>query len=331
MGAIGLGIYHLFANWMILGNALGFLSSISKINQANGPWDADPNQLLALRLLYPLVTAFRNTPQSLGNISPMVVAFLPALFMPSIRKSIKVSNELGGLSVISAITLLIWIFSVFTVVEIRYVMFLWIILFMPVAEIISNIFEDNDAVFKNIGAGTVFVLLAFIIFRTVFMSLNTYSPLDRRGNPQCYDFLLCNYLRSINEEASPGDRVLTLSAYRYYLRTDLFACSTTHEEYDILQELSYKNPEGFWAEVYRQGYQYIAYENDYTTRHLEFGLTPAPQNTPGWITLERMDKSPTDLVTAYKVNIVGDVPAAREKYCIKNNGVWLVQEIDNAK
>jgi hypothetical protein len=339
LGAIGLGIYHLFVNWMILGNAFGFLSSISSINQKSGPWDANPNELLILRLLYPLVTAFRNSPQSLGNISPIVVAFLPTLLVSRIRKYVRISNELAGLSIISALTILIWIFSVFTVVEIRYVLFLWIILFLPAAEMVSSTLQDSDIVFKNIQTSTIFILLVFILFRAVFMDLNSYSPLDEKGNPQCHDFLLCKYLEPINQDAIPGDRVLTLSAYRYYLRTDLFACSTTHEEYKDLQTLSTEGTEEFWSEVYRQGYNYIAYENDYTTRHLGLQIIPSPRNTPEWISLERIDKpieSSTqtdieDLVAAYKITIIGTPPIDHEKQCVENSGGWSIQEIEKRK
>ena len=207
--------------------------------------------MLALRLFYPFAATFRNTPQSLGNISPLVIAFLPALLLSDVRKKVKISRELASLVVISASTIVLWIFTFFTVVEIRYVFFLWIILFLPAAEIISSILKNEDYIFKNVGFGLLSLLLGFLAFRTVFIAVDSYSPLDKNGNPQCSDFILCDYLKSINQSASPGERVLTLSAYRYYLRTDLFSCSTTHKEYQILQALSNKDTED-------SGWKYIA-------------------------------------------------------------------------
>lgn len=327
IGATSLGIYHLFANWIILGNPLAFLSSVSNINPASGPWDFVPKQMLALRLFYPFAATFRNTPQSLGNISPLVIAFLPALLLSDIRKRVKISGELASLVVISVITIILWIFSFFTVVEIRYVFFLWIIIFLPIAEIIASVLKSEDPFFQNIVFGLLTTLLGFIAFRTVFIAIDSYSPLDRQGNPHCSTFILCDYLNSINKSASLGDRVLTLGAYRYYLRADLFSCSTTHKEYQLLQELSWKDVERFWLEVYRQGYKYIAYENEYTNRHLQFGIMPGPENTPQWVNLEPIYGKSGDPVIAYKIN-ANNPPIVIEQECKQNrNNIWEVGAI----
>ena len=327
IGAIGLGLYHLFANWMILGDPYAFISSYTNINSASGPWDADLDQILALRLLYPLVATFRNTPQSLGNISPLVVAFLPALFIADVRRKLKLPRELLSLTAISAVTLVLWISTFFTVVELRYVLFLWIILFLPTAEIIDLTLNSGDHLFKNMMGGVVVTLLIFINIRTLFISLDSYSPLDQQGNPQCYDYVFCEYLKPINKTATPGDRVLALGAYRYYLRTDLFECSTTHEEYSILHDLSYQSPEVFWQEVYRRGYKYIAYENDYTVRHLRFGIVPDIDNVPSWIELEPIFGDPQGLVVAYRIRFLGH-PADIEYSCMGDTGGnWKVLKI----
>ena len=303
IGTFGLGIYHLFANWMILGSPFAFLSSVSKINPAAGPWDYYPDQFLAIRLFYPFVATFHNSPPGLGNISPLFIAFLPALMMQEIRQEIKFSRKLYVLIVISSITLLVWIFSLFTVFEIRYVMFLWTILFIPAAEIIGVALESKDNVIRNVSSGLIIILLAFNVLRTIYISLDKYSPLDEQGNPQCF----CEFLDSINTVASPNDRVLGLTAYRYYLRSDLFANSTKHDEYRSLQAASRQNNEALWLEVYKQGYKYIAYEHEYTDRHLEMALLPGPDNAPAWLELEELYSSPGDLHVAYRI-IVKEPP-----------------------
>jgi hypothetical protein len=42
----------------------------------------------------------------------------------------------------------------------------------------------------------------------------------------------------VSHAASPGVRVLVLHAYRYYLRSDLFACSSEVDEYPPLEKLA---------------------------------------------------------------------------------------------
>lgn len=326
VGAIGLGIFHLFTNWMILGNPLAFLSSITNINPTAGPWDNNPKQMLALRVFYPLAATFRNTPQSLGNISPLLIAFLPSLFLLDVRKKIKLSKPLINLVVISAITIILWIFIFFTVVELRYVFFLWIIIFIPVAEIISSVLKSEELIFQNFFYGLTILLLGYFVFRTVFIAMDSYSPINQQGSPQCSNFVMCEYLKSINKAAAPGERVLTLSAYRYYLRNDLFVCSTTHEEYQILQKLSHQDTGNFWLEVYRQGYKYISYENEYTTRHLQLGIIPSEKNVPPWIHLEPIYGKLEDPVVAYKIN-VNNPPNIIQKECRQNGNHMIISDI----
>lgn len=324
---IGIGItsiFHLFVNWMIYKDALAFLQSISNINSASGPWDSDPKIILVLRLLYPLTVTFRNTPQSLGTISPLVIIFLPTIFIKKIRNNIKPSLELKLISSIAAITIILWIFLFFTVVEIRYVLFLWIIIFLFIAKLIETYIHIAGYFLQNFSVGLIGFLLMFISIRTSLISLSTFSPIDKIGTPQCSNFILCDFFSEINQIASDGERVLTLAAFRYYLREDLFACSTSNNEYSVLKDLSYKSIDLFWEEVYRQGYSYVIYENDYTTRHLQFKIIPDPSNVPEWVKLERIDKYDTDFVGAYKI-IYKKPPVERINVCtINDQGIWSV-------
>jgi hypothetical protein len=319
-GAIGLGIYHLFANWMIQGNPFAFLTSISKINPSAGPWDYNPDQILAIRLLYPFVATFYNSPQTLGNISPLFVAFLPALLIHDIRKQVSLSSELKVLFVISLVTLFAWIFLFFTVYEIRYVLFLWAILFIPVAEVIAVMLENKNMALRQLFHALIVMLLIFVLVRTVYISLDTYSAIDENGNPQCF----CDSLTPINEAASEGDRVLTLSAFRYYLRSDLFACSTKHDEYRILSHAAKIDAESFWQETYRQGYKFIAFEVEYTIKHLELGIIPSPENAPDWLELEPLYTGPGGTHIAYRIDAKNPPVSADASCKMNDSGIWQV-------
>ena len=324
IGVLGFGIYHLFANWILLGNPLVFLSNASKVNASTGPWDYRSDQILAVRLLYPFVATFYNSPYTLGNISPLFLAFLPMLLHTGIRKNVKLSQQVRSLLVISVVTLMLWIFLFFTVYEIRYVFFLWIILFMPVAEIGAVVLQDKDRILRQISTALIMMLSVFISLRAIYISLDTYSPIDQQGNPQCF----CESLTPINESASTGDRVLTLSAYRYYLRNDLFACSTKHEEYEKLQAAARNGNEAFWLEVYRQGYKFLAYEKEYTTKHLQMGILPGPGNVPGWLELDQIYSSPTGEHAAYRINVKGP-PGPIDTTCsLNDSGVWEVRSTE---
>jgi hypothetical protein len=322
LGAIGLGLFHLYANWILLNNPLDFLTSRAGINPTAGPWNYDPGQMLLIRLLYPFVATYYNSPETLGNITPLLIAFLPALFIYEIRHRLQLTRSMWILLVSAAGTLLIWIFLVFTVYEFRYVLFLWAILFMPVAEIAAAGMETKDPLFQKILQFLFVALLAFMSVRTLYISLDKYSPVDSSGNPQCN----CKFLGMVNDEAPPGARVLSLSAYRYYLRTDLFACSTRHDEYNSLKIAAEQGAEAFWQEVRRQGYTYLLYDEDYDLKHLQMGIVPGPENTPNWIHLTQLYMDSTDLHRTYRIDFeTPPTPSERTCKLDRQSGIWEIR------
>jgi len=320
----GLLLFHLAVNWMILGDPLAPLSNASKLNASVWQWSFNPDEIWVFRALYPFVVTFLNSPQSLGTISPLFIGFLPGIFIKDIRGKFSSQKPLINLTVIAIITLFLWIMFFFTVVEIRYVFFLWLILFIPLALIAENLLSLKDNTGKIMELMLIIVLL-FVNFRIVYISIDTYSPLDKQGNPHCYDYLFCDYLKPISDNAAQGERVLTLNAYRYYLRSDLFACSTRADEYVSIRNASLNGPNFFWEEVYRQGYTYIAYEKNYSVRHLYMDFVPNPNNTPPWMEIKPIYGNPEDQVVAYKINIL-KAPTSKSMECMQNeNRVWEVR------
>lgn len=325
LGASGFAIYHLAINKILLGSPFAFWSNFTGINPVNGPWDFKPETIWIERLLYPVIVTFKNSPSSLGSITPLLLVFLPALAIKDIRKQVSISSPLLQLTVSALITLYAWIMLFFAIAEIRYVMFLWFILFIPIAEIAVSIFRTELVLIREATKGIVILLLVFILVRTIYISIVKYAPLDTEGNPQCIDDILCDQYSAINQIADKNERVLTLSAFRYYLRTDLFACSTTAEEYDILRALSYNNTEEFWREAHRLGFSYIAFEEDYFTRHLVFSEAPF-SDIPDWVELSPIITTSQSLkITAYKFNAVNP-PIKSEIVCNRDlSEDWRLQ------
>lgn len=328
LGGIGLGLYHLFLNWAILGNPLAFMSSVSSINPSSGPWDFDPNTILLSRLFYPFMVTFKNNPQSLGNISPFFIAFIPALLaIKKIKEDQKPFIKLHSLVIASVATLMLWVFLFFTIIEIRYVFFLWIIIYLPAAQVMDSVLSTENKLTKTNANFLIIATLCFVALRSLNISLGAYSLLDEANTPQCFNTPFCEYLKPINNLANPGDRILTLGAYRYYLRPDLFTCSTNHDEYIQLRDLSNKDMESFWREVYRLGFKYITFEKEYAVRHLQFSQVPGPENTPDWMTIIPLYTIPTSEIASYQIE-VKDPPISVEVSCMKmsDNDIWALQK-----
>jgi hypothetical protein len=326
-GVIVLIGFHLIANQIIMGDALAPLKTLSGVNSEIWHYSYDPKDIWIYRLFYPFVVTYINSPQSLGNISPIFVAFAPSLFLAGVRRKVKFSEDVIVLSIIAIVTLILWVAFLYTVVEIRYVLFLWIILFLPVSMVLEKVLQIEDYVFASVLNFFLAILLVFILARVFFISISTYSPVDDNNSPQCYDFQLCEFIRPLNRVASSGDRVLALNAYRYYMRPDLLACSSKADEYTLLQKAYVEGADMFWEEAYRQGYRYVVYEENFTKKHLLINLTLNPEETPPWITLEPISGTSGKNLVVYRL-VAEKPPFKSEKKCNEiSPGLWLVEGV----
>lgn len=317
---------HFALNWIILGDPLAPINNTLKVNTNVWQWSFDPNQIWTIRFFYPLATTFINTAQSLGNTSPLIIVFLPTLLLKKNKSNSNLSKSLAKIFIIAAATLTLWIVVYFTVLEIRYVLFLWIIIYIAFSERISLNIEQTGTVNKTISNCILITLLLFIVVRNIFIAVDAYAPINKSGIPQCGDFIFCNFLKPINEAAKPGERILALNAYRYYLRPELFACSSKNTDYVKIRDASLISNEAFWTEVHHQGYTYIAYERNYAVRHLYMNFSPNPENTPSWVQLNQLEDDMNGSFVSYKIEYINP-PYKAEKQCSQNSGVWLVENI----
>lgn len=317
-----MGAFHLWQNHLWLGSPLAPLTYARELDSGDWQWQFDPAMLNTLRLLYPLSITFMNTPQSLGNISPLFVGFLPFLLLPDVRARIRLSEPFRSLLLSAFLTLVLWITLFFTVVEIRYVFFLWILLFLFGGQVLEATFNALEKGYQAILRAALAVLLAFTLVRTLVISLATYSPIDANGQAHCYDIPFCTFLDPLNQSAAEGERVFVLNAYRYYLRPDLFACSSQAQEYAPLQSLAKERSGQFWVELYRQGFRYVTYEKNFARFHSRFGRISAEESAPEWLTIAVI--SFTGSETVYELQPTNP-PFLPTKTCERtDDGIWKV-------
>ncbi len=317
-----LGLFHLWQNTLWLGSPLAPLTYARELNSGIWQWQFDPSLLNTLKWLYPLTLTFFNTPQSLGNLSPLFVGFLPLLLLPAVRRNVSLSPQMRALLFAALLTLLAWVTFFFTVVEIRYVLFLWILLFLPAGQVIESASEHSGRFLQPFLRPLMATLLMFLGLRTLAIALDTYSPIDVDGWAHCYDSALCTFFEPVNQTASPGERVLVLNAYRYYLRPDLFVCSSRSNEYPALQELAQKDSPEFWVEVYRYGYRFVIYERNFAEFHSHFGTIPESQIAPSWLQFSVISSSEDNDEIVYLIQAVNP-PIQPEVHCqLDLRGNW---------
>jgi hypothetical protein len=307
---------------------VAFIRNYAKLRSEGYQLAFPADNVWLFRLLYPFAITFLNTGQSLGDISPLFLGLLPVVLHRPVSYRARTSRPFSFVIAAAAVTLLVWLLITSMVFEIRYVIFLWILLFMPVAVWASAAFEDPDVLIRGLVRLAIISMLVFNALRTIYIALDTYSPVSKQGNAHCYDFEPCAILTPVNQMALPGDRVLMLDAFRYYLRSDLFACSTTNAEYPVLQKLSRTDNIAFWTEAYREGNSFVVYQQVYGVRHLNLGIIPNPYNTPPWLTLVPIAGRPGDTEVVYRL-IAINPPVAIEKKCVDTGDWWEVQ-LDDA-
>lgn len=316
-----MGAFHLWLNWLWLDSPFAPLDFAKKLESSNWEWQFDPGMLNTLRALYPFTVTFFNSPQSLGNISPLFIGFLPFVLIKDVRIKMRFSEDLNNLLIPSILTLLLWVMFFYTIVEVRYAMFIWTLLFLPSGHLIEHSLQLSSRFISSTSRLLLIMLLLFTSLRIVLIALSTYSPIDTKGQAHCFDIDFCTFFEPINQMAAPGDRVFALNAYRYYLRKDLFACSSRANEYSNLQKLAEKNSPDFWVELYRQGYRFVAFEKNFSVFHSRFGTIPDPKGAPSWLKITVISSLRENL----SYHIEAESPPFQPKiYCAKSTDqdVW---------
>lgn len=283
-----MGVFFLWQNQFWLGSPIAPITYAQNLDITDWQWQFDPAILTLLKLIYPLTVSFVNNPQSLGTISPLFIGALSGLLIKSLRKKVILTSQFKTLFFASFITLILWLILFFTVVEIRYVLFIWVILFFLASHIIDLSIESFTSFYNNLFNASIVLLITLIGLRILFIAIGTYH-FDANSNNQtrCRDLPTCNFFEPVNQEAPYGSRVFALNAYRYYLRYDLFSCSSLAFEYENLKLLRDNNDPAFWIELYQQGFQYLVYEQNFAEFHSRFGKLPPARALPEWLNVEK--------------------------------------------
>jgi hypothetical protein len=315
------GVLYLWLNSILLGNALAAFEFANRIDWS--PWLYFDRRILPLlRVLYLPAITFLNIPSTMGNLSPLVIGILPFLLYRKVRSNLVLSPELRRILLASLSALIPWVTFSFALFEIRYVFFLWFLLFLLVAQLLEASWKALPRKQRYWLQLSILFLTGFVAARAFVISLVTYSPIRADGTPQCS--LLdpfCTFLEPLNQRALPGERIFVLDGYRYYLRPDLLACSSMSQEYEPLRELAQKDGEAFWIELYRQGFRYLTYEVHFAETHAHFPEIPSPQEAPSWLKVTQWN------VAIYELKAVNP-PFTPVRRCERDAlGRWRIVEL----
>jgi hypothetical protein len=270
---------HLIKNYVLFDNPTAPFSA-SGMGWADQRWfGAETTRRIILT--YPFALTFGQYWGQYGNISPLVLAFLPLAFLLPRPRSFQ-DSPLAAITLAALAGLTCWVILRPSLLSPRYIL-ATLLLFIPVAaRAAEHISLSNPKqqwlrgsimvgiIVTMVAVGTYFNRITFFPSRTVRYLAGGMSQCERDG-------VYCRAMEALNEQAEPGARIFLAAYYRYWLRPDLLQCVSGEDDSYILRE---RTSEERWLNIYKRGFQYLLADKITQSKMIESLDTAQP---PQWL------------------------------------------------
>lgn len=271
LGLVDLGLFALGLALMVLPHVVKNLwlggSILDSSAAAASYYSAETTRRLVLT--YPLALTYGRYWAQLGNLSPLVIAFLPLLlWLP--RPASWRASRLTALTVATLTGLGCWVALMPSIFMPRYILSSLLMLGVPAAAAAAY-FSRRSAL-----AGAAVLLAAAVTMVFTPAHVNSWEPTFnweatavRLAHPKAacltsaHVMKYCAAHRAINEAArdapSGHDRVLLFSWYRLWLSPQFLLSTNTTDE--ALEIAAAPDP---WGQVRRRGYGFVLLDSTYS-------------------------------------------------------------------
>lgn len=199
----------------------------------------------------------------LGNLSPLILGFLPLGFLlPKTRPWFR--HPLAGVTLGAAVGMMTWVILYPGYIEPRYLMatlLLFSLLPARAAEHISTHSGTTRLLSRGVLGCALITLISVSLSSTtlgnhpVFFPGKTMTYL-RGGLPECHLYSgACRAQVFLNQHAKAGERVLMGIPHAYWLRSDLLQCTESLGSFTNLN-----TGDLHWQEIFESGFKYILAE-----------------------------------------------------------------------
>ena len=275
---------HIIKNWILLGWPLAPIATAGIDWLVADRW-YDAETVAHIRLLYPFVLTFGEYFAQYGQLSVLVLAFLPlSFFLP--RPQSFWRSPLTAITVAAVVAIIGWATFQGDKVVMRYILPV-LLLCIPLAaaaaeHVTAPTFRPRLVGFAAIVACfATFYITANFSFGGYFLPAQSARIAFRLAPPCEAKYQWCPPMETVNRLAPPGARVLSISTYKYYLRPDLIQCAYDHRTVIYPQY----TPEERWRWLYDQGYSFILPDHVGTPSTVATDLDQAPP----WVKVIRHD------------------------------------------
>lgn len=219
-------IPHLIKNTIMFGAPLApFIGSAPDQNWLQQVWFA-PDVVQRIIATYPLALVYGRYPMQGGNLSFLLIAFLPLLWWmnrpPKLRDNLLFQLCMAGLA-----GTLTWMALRPSIIAPRYLLAV-LLLFYPLiarAAGLAITAEKNTRLLgKAIAAASAAALVIFSFPLLPIAAESARRISGQAATPCALASAHCVPLQKLNLEAAPGARVYALNYYLYWMRDDLLQC-----------------------------------------------------------------------------------------------------------
>jgi len=237
---------------------LYLINTIFGDNPLNGAWYA-PETVARLLFSYPFALTYGRFWAQLGDLSPLVLAFIPLLIcLP--RPSAWGESKLGALAVASFAGLGLWMILMPSIFMPRYFLSTILMLGIPAAAGAEYFSRKGGMASMAVWLATAVTLVATPKHVTTWAkafnfpgAISYFNDPDNEVIATTPMETYCMAHKAINSLAAPDDRVLMLTYYRFWLRPDLIRQASTQKELISL----YDNGNLCWDRFKNVGFRFI--------------------------------------------------------------------------
>jgi hypothetical protein len=232
-------------------------------------------------LTYPFALTYGSYWAQYGNLSPLILAFLPlAFFLPRPRSLL--SSPLVVITMVTLAGLAVWMVYKPSVFAPRYILATLLLLaLLPAraAEYVSLTDFRPRILSFSINIFTSITLIAFGSYfsGTIFFPNSIFPSLVGIIKECDRDGIYCSAMDRVNDVAQPGERVFLASYQHYWFRGDLLQCLSNTDD---TISLSKESGDALWLELYKKGYSYLFIDK---TTHAAFLENLNVENHPVWV------------------------------------------------
>jgi hypothetical protein len=243
---------HFIKNWVLFSEPFApffyFGQDPFTGDWANQSWFL-PETVRKIIFTYPLALIYGKYPMQYGNLSVLLLAFFPLLFLIPLKMQIW-KSEMFKVAAIGMTGVVIWIIIRPGVFAPRYILYTLLFLIIPVAAAAENVLE-NEKKPRVISAAIVCLCLLYLIgFNGILIRKTSKRFAD---NPN--RIALQNASNQLNNSVKSDERVLSLNYFTFWLRPDLLGSLSSTTEIQNLKKSS--SSEQAWDYIHQRGFRYV--------------------------------------------------------------------------